>query len=150
MTRFITAAATACACLALATPAAEARSKRHQATSAETRSIVAAINAKLRRYVHPTGKCPLGYSERLATNYWQDRHAATGERFNPDGLTAAHRTLSFGTLLHIINPHNGRSATVRVNDRGPYTIANIDLARRAARAIGMTTSIFVCVSVTDP
>jgi rare lipoprotein A len=114
--------------------------------SAEMRGLVATINTKLRRWVRPTGNCPVGYAERLTTYYWQGSKTATGERFNPDGVSAAHRTLPFGTILHIVNPHNGRSATVRINDRGPYTIAWLDLSRGAARAIGMTTSIYVCVS----
>src|SRR5690242_19961717 len=109
----IRAAAVACA-LALSISAANAS------------SLVAIINAKLDRYVHPTGKCGFG-DERLATFYWQGKRTANGEHFNPDGLTAAHRSLPFGTVLHITNPHNGREVTVRINDRGPATHAWIDL-----------------------
>ena len=147
MTRLITAVAMACAC-ALAIGTAEARPTKpaSPALSGETRAVVAQINAKLRRWVRPTGKCPFGYSEKLTTYYWQGSRTANGEAFRPDGVTAAHRTLPFGTELHIINPHTGRSATVRINDRGPYSIAWLDLSRGAARAIGMTTSIYVCVS----
>ena len=105
-------------------------------------SLVAMINMKLARYVHPTGKCA---NEQLATYYWQGKRTATGERFNPDGLSAASRTLPFGTRLTITNPHNGRSVSVVINDRGPYTHAKLDLSRGAARAIGMTQSIYVCV-----
>lgn len=109
-------------------------------------SLVATINAKLARWVHPTGKCgPFG-KELLATYYWQGRRTASGERFNPDGLTAASRTLPFGTRLTITNPHNGRSVSVVINDRGPFTHAKLDLSRGAARTIGMTKSIYVCVS----
>src|SRR4249920_320913 len=45
---------------------------------------------------------------------------ASGERANPSGLTAAHRTLAFGTHVRVINRRNGRTITVRINDRGPF------------------------------
>ena len=45
---------------------------------------------------------------------------ASGERANPGGLTAAHRTLAFGTHVRVTNRRNGRSITVRINDRGPF------------------------------
>lgn len=107
-------------------------------------SLVATINAKLARWVHPTGKCP--GQERLATYYSSGRRTASGERFHADGISAAHRSLPFGTRLQITNPHTGRSVSVVINDKGPFTHAWIDLSRGAARAIGMTTSIYVCVS----
>ena len=110
----------------------------------EQRSLVAFINARLARYVHPTGQCPWG-TERLATFYWQGRRTANGERFDPNGLTAAHRTLPFGTHLEIINPHNRRQVTVRINDRGPATHAWIDLSRGAAVALGLRQSSYVCI-----
>src|SRR5512140_1468337 len=50
---------------------------------------------------------------------------ANGEHFNPSALTAAHRTLPFGTCLHVENVENGRSVNVRVNDRGPYVNGRI-------------------------
>ena len=109
------------------------------------RSIVASINAKLARWVHPTGKCGSA-SEQLATFYWQGRRTASGQPFRPDGHSAASRHLPFGTRLTITNPHNGRSVVVVINDRGPFTRAKLDLSRGAARAIGMTSSIYVCVS----
>jgi len=64
---------------------------------------------------------------------------ASGERFNPNGLTAAHRTLPFGTCLRVSNPKTGRSVAVRINDRGPFTKGvSLDLSHGAARAIGMS------------
>lgn len=66
------------------------------------------------------------------------RPTANGERFDPDGLTAAHRTLPLGTWLEVTSLENGRSVVVRVNDRGPYHGKRIlDLSRAAARRIGM-------------
>ncbi len=66
------------------------------------------------------------------------RPTASGERFNPGALTAAHRTLPFGTRIKVTNPRNGRSVVVRVNDRGPFSRARvIDLSQEAARQIGL-------------
>ena len=57
---------------------------------------------------------------------------ANGERFDPDGLTAAHKTLAFNTKIRVTNPSNGKSVVVRVNDRGPFVSGRcIDLARGA-------------------
>ena len=60
---------------------------------------------------------------------------ASGERFNPNALTAAHRTLPFGTRVKVT--YRGRSVIVRINDRGPYIRGrSLDLSRAAARRIG--------------
>ena len=108
-------------------------------------SLVAVINAKLARWVHPTGKCA-GASEQLATYYWQgQRVACGGGRFDPHGMTAAHRTLPCGTKLTISNPHNGREVSVTITDRGPFTNAKLDLSLGAANALGLKQSSYVCV-----
>jgi rare lipoprotein A len=66
------------------------------------------------------------------------RKTASGERFNMNALTAAHRTLQMGTVLRITNLDNGRTANVRINDRGPYAPGRvIDLSAAAARQLGM-------------
>lgn len=66
------------------------------------------------------------------------RRSASGEIFNQNALTAAHRNLPFGTLVEVTNVNNGRSVVVRINDRGPYSGRRvIDLSAAAARAIGM-------------
>jgi len=58
---------------------------------------------------------------------------------NPDGLTAAHRTLPLGTKVRVVNQRNGRSVVVRINDRVPKSAKlPVDLSRGSARAIGMT------------
>ncbi|MEO1375348.1 MAG: septal ring lytic transglycosylase RlpA family protein [Cyanobacteria bacterium J06635_10] len=63
---------------------------------------------------------------------------ASGERFNPERLTAAHRSLPFGTRVRVTNMRNGRSVVVRINDRGPFIRGRvIDLSHRAARVIRM-------------
>ena len=69
------------------------------------------------------------------------RRSASGERFNQNALTAAHRYLPFGTRVRVTNLNNGRSVVVRINDRGPYSGRRIiDLSAGAARAIGMIRS----------
>jgi rare lipoprotein A len=75
-----------------------------------------------------------------ASYYWQGKKTASGERFNPHGLTAAHRSLPFGTKLRVVNPKNGRSVTVRVTDRGPFIKGrSLDLSLGAAKVLGMTS-----------
>jgi rare lipoprotein A len=66
------------------------------------------------------------------------RPTASGEPFNPSALTAAHRTLPFGTRVRVTNPRTGLSVVVRVNDRGPFHSSRvIDLSQEAARQIGI-------------
>jgi rare lipoprotein A len=72
---------------------------------------------------------------------------ASGERFNCAAMTAAHRTLPFGTLLRVC--HNG-CVTVRVNDRGPFVRGrHVDLSPAAARAIGLSQTGHVTITVGD-
>ena len=66
------------------------------------------------------------------------RRTANGERFDMRAMTAAHKTLPFGSFVRVTNPRNGRSVVVRINDRGPFIRGRtIDLSRGAAEAIGM-------------
>jgi rare lipoprotein A (peptidoglycan hydrolase) len=66
---------------------------------------------------------------------------ATGERYNARALTAAHKTLPFGTRVRVTNLRNGRVVVVRINDRGPYIRGRIiDLSAAAAEEVGLTTS----------
>jgi rare lipoprotein A (peptidoglycan hydrolase) len=68
----------------------------------------------------------------------QGHHTASGERFDPDALTAAHRHLPFGTILLVTNTLNGRSVEVRVNDRGPWVHGRIvDVSSAAADVLQM-------------
>jgi rare lipoprotein A len=68
---------------------------------------------------------------------FQGRGTANGESFDHNALTAAHKTLPFGTLVRVINLNNNRSVVVRVNDRGPMQKNRvIDLTRRGARELG--------------
>lgn len=75
----------------------------------------------------------------IASVYAYDaQKTASGERANPNALTAAHRTLPFGTIVRVTNKKNGRSVHVRINDRGPFMKGRvIDLTPAAAQKIGM-------------
>ena len=77
----------------------------------------------------------------LASYYKSGKQTANGEYFNPNGLTAAHRTLPFGTKLRVTNLRTGKSVVVRINDRGPFIRGRvIDLSLGAAKLVEMTTS----------
>lgn len=108
---------------------------------------VATINTKLARLVHPTGKCA---NEQLSTLYGNgDGHVgkpiACGGVLETDGPTIAHRTLPCGTRLTLTNPHNGRSTVGIVRDKGPFTIAKLDLGPGVTKALGLRSSSYVCV-----
>jgi rare lipoprotein A len=93
----------------------------------------------------PDPRC--GARSVVATWYASGRRTASGQAFNPHGHTAAHRTLPFGSRVTVTNPRNGQSVTVTINDRGPFTHGvTLDLARGAARAIGMHSTQYVCMS----
>jgi peptidoglycan lytic transglycosylase len=78
-------------------------------------------------------------SRGVASFYGHDSETASGEKFDPNQLTAAHRTLPFGTRLRVTNLTNGRSVTVRVNDRGPFVRGRtVDVSSSAAAALQMT------------
>lgn len=71
-------------------------------------------------------------------NKFNGRRTANGEIFSNNKMTAAHKTLKFGTMVRVTNRRNGRYVTVRINDRGPWIKGRvIDLSRAAAREIGM-------------
>ncbi len=83
-----------------------------------------------------------GFTETgIASWYGSDFHhkrTANGERFDMNGLTAAHRTLPFDSYVRVTNAANGRSVVVRINDRGPFVGDRIiDLSAKAARQLGM-------------
>jgi rare lipoprotein A len=83
-----------------------------------------------------------------ATQYSSSSGTASGERFRPDGPTAAHRKLPFGTRVKVMNLRTGATTIVRINDRGPFTRGrDIDLSRGAARAIGLTSVGTVCTEI---
>src|SRR5690242_11513469 len=70
---------------------------------------------------------------------YKGEKTANGERARPGGFTAAHRTLPFGTKVRVTNKRNGRTVTVRINDRGPFVRGRIiDVTPAAARALGFS------------
>jgi rare lipoprotein A len=75
----------------------------------------------------------------LASFYSYDPHTASGDKFDKNELTAAHRTLPFGTRLRVTDVDTGRSVTVRVNDRGPFVRGRVvDVSASAAETLGIT------------
>lgn len=99
-------------------------------------AFAAAMAVASTSFVAPAAAQSVGhasyYGKELA-----GRKTASGERFNPGGLTAAHRSLPFGTQLKLTNRQNGRSVVVRVNDRGPFVRGRvIDVSFGAAQALG--------------
>lgn len=70
--------------------------------------------------------------------HYAGRPTASGVRFNPGAMTAAHRTLKLGTRVRVTNPHNGTSVVVTINDRGPYVRGrDLDLSEAAAQSLGV-------------
>jgi rare lipoprotein A len=77
----------------------------------------------------------------MASYYGYRSKTASGEMMNPSAMTAAHRTLPFGTRVRVTNTRTGQSVIVRINDRGPFIRGRIiDVSTGAARALGMTGS----------
>jgi rare lipoprotein A (RlpA)-like double-psi beta-barrel protein len=105
------------------------------------------------RYAHYVGQ---GYirSPGVVTASWygpgfSGRRTSSGERFDPNQLTAASPTLPLGSVVHVTNVSNGRSVNVRINDRGPFVRGrSLDLSHRAAQKIGLTAKGIGRVKVT--
>jgi peptidoglycan lytic transglycosylase len=75
---------------------------------------------------------------------------ASGQKLNPNALTAAHRTLPFGTKVKVTNKHNGRSVVVTINDRGPFVRGRvIDVTPAAARVLGFSGLTQVSVDASE-
>jgi len=98
-----------------------------------------------------TGAAQPGVQRGLATFYGREAQGgptASGERFDRNQLTAAHRTLPLGTHVRVTNTQNGRTVEVRINDRGPYGRGRIiDLSEAAARRLDMIDAGVVPVTV---
>jgi rare lipoprotein A len=91
----------------------------------------------------PPPAAPPPYAEVGTASWYGPGHdgalTASGERFNMNAMTAAHRTLPFGTIVLVTNLDNQRSVRVRINDRGPHVKSRmIDLSAAAARSLGIT------------
>lgn len=128
----------------IATPAKDALAPFKSAVVADypvNNVTSAVVNAQKVSLEPSTGKLR-ALQSGVASYYgpgFHGRRTANGETFNMNAMTAAHRTLPFGTKLKVTNLNNGQSAIVRVNDRGPYTGGRvIDLSVAAAKQIGST------------
>ncbi|WP_439815371.1 septal ring lytic transglycosylase RlpA family protein [Zavarzinia sp. CC-PAN008] len=123
--------------------------------AAPTRSIPNAVSTARMMALPPMiRRAPATTQVGIATWYggrFHGRRTASGEVFDRNGLTAAHRTLPFGTRVRVTNTRNGKFVDVRVNDRGPHSRRlMIDLSQEAARRIGVTGSGEVRMEVLDP
>jgi rare lipoprotein A len=139
----------AMALLAVAVPAALAQ---EQASDDDFNEAVAAANATAAAMA--AENTPLARLESgIASWYGKQFHGrktANGERFDMDALTAAHPKLPFGSWVRVRNLVNGRSVDVRINDRGPHIKQRvIDLSRAAARALGVSGTHQVEISLLD-
>ena len=94
------------------------------------------------QYPEPSQAQETGWSQEGEISYYAEkfhgRKTASGQRFDMNGFTAAHRSLPFGTKVEVTNLSNGKSVVVEVNDRGPYAEDRIlDLSPAAARKLGL-------------
>lgn len=113
----------------------KARKVAHRDGRRQRRAHTPAWTRRSQRHTGPAG----GSGQfGVASFYWQPQRVAAGGWFNPNAMTAAHRTLPFGTRVRVTHAGNGRSVDVRINDRGPYIAGRIiDLSKAAAGVIGM-------------
>ncbi|MFD0939584.1 septal ring lytic transglycosylase RlpA family protein [Pedobacter boryungensis] len=96
-----------------------------------------AVKAKSLPTKHPDTVVKMIYTSYYAKKF-EGRKTSSGERYRGAKLTAAHLTLPFGTLITVRNLVNGKTVTVRVNDRGPHSKKfSLDLSTSAAKAIGI-------------
>ena len=127
-----------------AAPARRAASQRRARVAQADDGERPQRRSRSRRARHETKSVSIGSgrsggSVGVASYYWQPQRVASGGWFNPNAMTAAHKTLPFGTRVRVTHLGNGRSVTVTINDRGPYVAGRIiDLSRAAASAINMT------------
>ena len=122
-------------------PAAVAVAPAAQEPAQATGTVARALPPTRAAAAGPAARDKIGRRIAVTRAAWY-QHAgrtASGEKYNPDGLTAAHRTLPLGTKVRVVNQRNGRSVVVRINDRVPKTAKQpVDLSRGSARAIGLT------------
>jgi rare lipoprotein A len=110
-------------------PAAEPTRPPEPLSRDLTRSPAATAPPIQQPKIISTGSCGASF-------YHEPQGTANGETFDPNALTAAHKTLPFNSLVRVTNPTNGKSVTVRINDRGPYISGRcLDLSRAAFAAI---------------
>jgi rare lipoprotein A len=111
-------------------------------------AVVAALQIALLAPASPADRKPDECG--LASVYSSvNEETASGEDSFPEDYTAAHRSLPFGALVHVDNQKNGRSAVVRITDRGPFISGRIiDISQAAARALDISGLTPVCLNIT--
>jgi rare lipoprotein A len=98
--------------------------------------------------IEPAAQSGNPFKDSGIASVYDDQTTANGEQMKPGDMTAAHRTLPFGTQVTVVNPNNGRSAVVRINDRGPFVHGRvIDLSPAAALALGIDGLAMVSLTV---
>lgn len=121
-------------------------------------SLIAALaGCSMSPFKGPASTSPSATGQYIGSgkaSYYGDKHhnklTASGERFNQAALTAAHRSLPFGTRVRVADKRTGRSVVVRINDRGPFVRGRIiDLSRGSARALGMGGTTYVSLQVVN-
>jgi rare lipoprotein A len=121
--------------LALSASAVHAQAASAAAPASASAPATAAAAAARAATASESGKIAW-YGKKFA-----GRKTASGEAYNPEALTMAHKTLPFGTLVKVTNPKNNKSVTLRVNDRGPTQSDRVgDVSQAAARKLGMVKS----------
>ena len=113
-------------------------------------SLTSFAEAKSRSKAHHSSSASSGMASVYATkgDGYAGRRTASGERAQSGALTAAHKSLPFGTMVRVTNTRNNKSVVVRINDRGPFVRGRvIDLTPAGARAIGMSGLAPVSLSV---
>jgi rare lipoprotein A len=122
----------------LAPASRQASLEQNRTTSFVTHRRVAATRKHTPFASHKNAAETAVASQGLASFYTEGTQTANGEKFDTNELTAAHRTLPFGTRLRVTSVATGRSVTVRVNDRGPFVPGRVvDVSYSAARTLGM-------------
>ncbi|AWN35728.1 septal ring lytic transglycosylase RlpA family protein [Methylobacterium radiodurans] len=115
-----------------------------------TKPVCRTVTAILGTVAALAASVPASAQSGAASWYGSGHRTANGERFNPNGMTAAHRSLPFGTRVRVADKRTGRSVVVRINDRGPFVHGRIiDLSRGSARALGMGGTTYVSLQVVN-
>ena len=115
------------------------RASRIAAMTLALFAFAAAGSAQARQSTVKSERGALAYSGIASVYSYSAQKTASGERFHSGALTAAHRSLPFGTLVRVTNRHNGRSVVVRINDRGPFVRGRvIDVTPAGARSLGFS------------
>ena len=138
--RFFAVSVAAAMLAACAGPSVVANKPNSSGVSRQTENIghKSPLRVRTAKLEPATSKSGTQASYGVASFYSEDSETASGEKFDPRQMTAAHPTLPFGTKLQVTDVSTGRSVTVRINDRGPFVSGrDVDLSSSAAEKLGM-------------